>query len=58
MTLQEEIQAKIDAIEAKCAEDVAPLKAELQAGGTHLGTEWDSFEAHIKEILAKVRAAL
>lgn len=56
--LREEIQAKIDAIEAKAEEDLAPLKAELLGGNAYLAEEWDSFKTRIESLLTKVRAAL
>lgn len=58
MTLKEEIQAKIAAINEKAQADIAALEAELTTGGSWLDREAEAIKAALETLIAKVRAAL
>lgn len=58
MTLREEIQAKIDDIKKRAADDVAALEVHLAAGGSHLDQELHQVEAWFGGLINDIRAKL
>jgi hypothetical protein len=57
-TVREEIQAKIDAIKAKAAADVAELEAHLAVGGDWIDKEFTAAKEWLEGVVAKVREEL
>ena len=57
-TVREEIQAKIDAIKAKAAAEIAELEDHLAKGGNVIDQEFEAAKEWLEGVIAKARAAL